>query len=178
MLPDGSWEAKMALLRFLGISILCVVCIAGTTISFFSEYYIVGTIFYLMGGFMWNLFQRMRPSWLWAYQDKILYIYLLWPIYLLYFYYWLWKRFHDPGRFWIMSKRFPDEEPKFGSLELAILFAKKIAINYNELVIIHDHAIWESDIIGGWGPLGYFVEPSGEVSILTESGKKRIYPLV
>lgn len=170
----------IAFLKYLVFSICCAVCAFAAYLFAMEHRLTLAAVFYLFGSIIWEIFERMRPSWLgwWSCTRKMWFFYLLWPLLTLYFPFSLWRRLHDRQRYWIYPNDNPNasQEPiSFNSLGDAIAFARQRSRENNETELIQDHAIWGRHRIEGWGPIHYFVEPTGEVCIMRKSGVKRIF---
>ncbi len=170
-------EENIAFGRYLLLFFSCLACLIITFILIAKDKYIYAAFIYLIGTFIWNTFEKMRPplfGW-WSFKSKPWFIYFLWPAYAIYFYFNFKRKLNDPERFWVTYSYGYNEDQniaKYGSFKDAIKFALSKARELKEVVFIYDQAVfkWRKKEIfegsgGEWKLLDFYVEPSGEIKL-------------
>jgi hypothetical protein len=164
----------IAFTKYLFFGICCVACFATSIIFIKDGHLAYSIIFYLLGAFIWDFFERMRPAHLglWALKEKRWIVYLFWPLYVIHYPIYLLRKLNDSERFWVTyGKTGSSENQQFGSLRQTIDLARRMAVKDNTIVTIQDQAIFQfrRDAIkffgkgSGWDILFYIVHPNGNV---------------
>jgi hypothetical protein len=165
----------IAFTKYLFFCICCGACLAASIMFIKDGHLVYSIIFYLLGAFIWDFFERMRPPdlGLWALKGKKWLVYLFWPFYVIHYPIYLLRKLNDPKRFMVYGKTSPHEHQGFASLRQSIDIAKRMAFEEDTFIIIYDNAIFQfrrdpirvfGKRIGvGWDPLHYIVYPNGNV---------------